>query len=499
MAARVGKSVVSVLQLLGSNAAAKIIGLGMVAFYARYLTKQELSILPFYLLVGTFAMTFFGFGLRPTILRLLPSMAQRNPQRARNLVHTTTLIQVIGALVFVVLGMLFADRLSIWLFRTETSLHLVRIVVFGGFFHAVTESTGNALWGTGRFDKLSLIQTTAAFTRSGLGAAFVLLWGVTGLAWAQVAVDLVRLSMSIWFLRDIYFQPRTAWYPVRELARTSWPFYLESFLLYFRSKGDSWLIASALGPEALATYFIAKRIPMILTMMRGSVDNVMATEISKKRERPQEMANYLPRLFNLISHTMMPLTMALAGLSPVTILVVAGPEYSGAIIPSIILCLVQLVQLYVAPVGRGLLVFRRPYLRVVSTAGESIAMLGGLVLLAPRYEEVGVTISLLIGGLAAFWVSDRLLRGALEYRFPMKQFLTSAFASAVMMTVFLVCHYTGWPWYYAPVYGLIGVVLFAVLVSVTNSRVYYATLNSVSPFAIPDPVRWITGRGRSEA
>ena len=99
----------------------------------------------------------------------------------------------------------------------------------------------------------------------------------------------------------------------------------------------------------------------------------------------------------------------------------------------------------------------------------------------------------------AFWLSHKLLRQALEFRFPTSQFFSSFSASLLMMAVVLGCHYTGWPWYVAPLYVFLGLAVFSVVVSLTNSRGFFETLNSVSPVRLVDPIRWLFQRRSNSA
>lgn len=494
MAFRIARSIVSVFQLLSANIVVKAIGLVMVAFYARYLTKEELSLVPIYTLIGSAGMVLFGFGLRPMLLRMLPSRLQEVPEQARGLIFTSSTILVAGTGLFSVGALLLASPLSVWLFESDTRVGLMRIVAIGSFFVSAREITNYLLWTASRFHRISAIQMTGAISRAVLGGSFVLLWGIKGLAIALVSVDAICLVLSLVFLRDLLKPGPVQWYPAGKLMRDSLPFYFEGFMIYFRGRGDSWIIAGALGPEAIATYFVAKRFPQMLTMMRASIDNVLTTQISKKKNRPDEISAYIPRLYELISHTMMPAIAAVAGMTPVMILIVAGAEYRGAIVPGILLCLVQLVHMYVAPVSRALFVTRRPLVRVVATAGESVVMLGLLLVLAPAFKETGVAASLLLAALVGYCISFGLLRRKLQFAFPTGQFLRSLIASVVMMAILLVGQMLDERIWVAPGIALAGVILFAIIVSLTNSIRYYQTLNSISPVQLVDPVRWLFRR-----
>lgn len=497
MAFRIGKSVLSILQLVSANVVVKVVGLGMIAFYARYLTKEELSLIPVYAMIGSLAMVFLGFGLRPTLLRLLPAKLVETPDEARGLIYTSSALLFFGATLYMTLCLVFAPQLSQMLFKTDETVYLMRIVAVGAFFTSARDITNYLLWTGSRFDKISLVQTSAALLRAALGASFVLLWGIDGLAFALVVADLFGFLLSLVFLGDFFQKRGVAWFPPLRLLRMSLPFYLESFLIYFRTKGDSWIIATSLGPSALAVYFVAKRLPQLLTMIRGSIDNVLTTQISKKANRPDEISEYVPRLYELMSHTVMPLILLLAGITPATVLLVAGAEYAEAIVPAIILCWAQLAQMFAAPAGRAIFVTRHPLVRVLATTGESLALVVGLVVLAPWLQETGVALSLLFAGIAAVAIGMYLLSRTMSFDFPTDQFVRSLVASSLMMVTLLGLQYRGITYVAMPLVGLAGLLVFAIVVSVTNSERFYGTLNTVSPVRLIDPVRWVLRRGRT--
>ena len=67
------------------------------------------------------------------------------------------------------------------------------------------------------------------------------------------------------------------------LLGRSWPFYLESYINYFRSHGDTWFISQLLGLSGLATYYIAKRFFDLAISVFSSLDRVATRSISARR------------------------------------------------------------------------------------------------------------------------------------------------------------------------------------------------------------------------
>ncbi len=87
MSLRLGKTMRNVLQLTSANVAVKFIGLLMVAFYARYLTK-EAAWAP---TRGSSALAsvVFGLGIHPTLIRNIPPLLETDRAAARGLMYTS--------------------------------------------------------------------------------------------------------------------------------------------------------------------------------------------------------------------------------------------------------------------------------------------------------------------------------------------------------------------------------------------------------------------------
>ena len=66
-----------------------------------------------------------------------------------------------------------------------------------------------------------------------------------------------------------------------------------------------------------------------------------------------------------------------------------------------------------------------------------------------------------------------------------------------MMGLMLAGQYVDGRIWMAPAIALAALIVFAGTVSLTNSERFYATLNSVSPLKLADPVRWVLRRQKS--
>jgi len=486
-----GRSVKSLMQLASANVAVKFLGILMIAFFARYLTKEELAVLPVYEMLAALSGIIFSFGIQPTFLRLLPAKYAENIDEARSLIFTGGVLFISGASVFAIGVFLLADWLNPILFKGQEFAHLIRIFSVGFFFISVRNFSHFVLWSSSRFDRISVIQLIAAIGRAVFLAGFLLLWGLEGLALGLVMNEVLCASLSAYFIRDIIEGPRVPFYPLRALLKESWPFYFEGFLIYFRSQGDNWIVATMLGPSTMAVYFVAKRLPMTMMMFIESLDKIVTSEISKRRNDPAEIKGFIRKLFLVNSHVTLPGTVFVMGLAPLFILLVAGPDYLDAVIPCLILCTVLPIQALQIPLGRGIFVLHPPVVRVGMTIVESLVLIGSLFVLAPLFGVNGIALSRILPAVVALLMALLVLRKSIGLDLPWGQAALSSLFAVVMAGIMLVLQNWNNNLWFAPAYAIAGILVFLILVSLFNSRAYYEVVNTVMPFPLKDPIRMI--------
>ena len=483
-----GKSVKSLLQLTTANVAVKFLGVLMIILFTRYLTKEELAILPVYEMLVALSGIIFGFGLPPTFIRLLPAKYSENYDEARGLIFSGGLMLVAGSAVFACCVFFLSDWLSTILFKEHDFAHIIKIASLGFFFVSLKNVSHLVLWSLSRFDKISITHITTAVGRAVFVGGFLLLWGIEGMALGLVVNEILCAAVSIYFIRDILQGPRVPLYSAGDLLKRSLPFYFEGFLNYFRSQGDNWIVATMLGPSTMAIYFVAKRLPGIIQMFIQSLDKVVTSELSKRRNQPEELESYIQRLFLINSHIALPGTIFVMGLAPLFVLVVAGKAYMASVIPCLILCSVLPMQALLIPLGRGIFVIHPPMVRVIMTMIESTVLILSLFLLAPLLAENGIALSRVFAAATALILAQLVLRRTIGLGLPWGQAARSAAFSLVMAGTILGLQMWNSNLLATPAYALAGILVFLVLVHIFNSKAYYGVINTVLPFHLNDPL-----------
>jgi O-antigen/teichoic acid export membrane protein len=494
MKLRLGRSVRNFLQLASANVGVRILGLFSLAFFTRYLSKDELVLLPVYDMLSALAPVVFSLGILPSVLRSLPGLIEHDPAQARGLIRTGNAITLAGSLLFAACVFLFAEPLAKAVFSKADYAYLLRITSLGYLAAALLNYTTYLQWANSDFAGISLVRVIAGIGRIVLGIGLLLLAGLRGLAWGLALNDALCFFVSLWFLRGTLKPGPTVGVSARGLIRESLPFYFESFLMYFRAQGDNWIVATMLGTEAMAVYFVARRIPQILMLVMDSVDKIVTTAVARRTGDIDEVKSYLWRLHEVLAHTIVPGIMLLIALMPAVIIVIAGREYESASIPCMVLCGVLLVQTTQLPFARGIFVTLPPLTRVLQTVVETAVLIGCLFLLSRPFAEMGVSVSRLLAAVAAWLYSFLTLRRSMRMGIPWRQYVLSLTASLLMAGVVVTLFTLRANLLLVPVYALAGVFVFLIAVSATNSRMFYQTVNTVLPLRISDPVRFVLGK-----
>lgn len=499
MGTKIKKSVVMVSHLVSADFLSKFIGIAVLAFYARYLSKDDLAVLPVYDMVGAMGAVVFSFGIFPTFVRTLPSLLSSDRAKARAIMVTGIAVIVPGLVCYSVVVAGLAEFISNAFFKEGRYAALIRIMAVGFFAVGVRTITDYLLWSSGRFSRMATVKVVQSLMNALVAAGLLLIWGLKGLVIGLVLRDVTAAALSVFFLGDILFTGPLIIDSPRKLIRESLPYYLESYVLYFKERGDTLIVATFLGPSLLAVYYIARRLYDALLTVFNSVDRVITAGLSGKRQSPAEVEAHLEKVLTAVSQLLLPFVMFCLGMVPLFIRLVAGPRYVAAIIPGAILCLALAVQFTWSPVGRAIFVLRPPMTRFKLSLVEATSLIVWLSALVPLLQVVGVAAARLLAaltiGVTAYVVAGRFVRvNGLG-----KAFLASAGASVLMGSVMLVGQVLQPKMELAPVFVFGGIVVFLIFTSIFNSGPFYSTLNAILPLKIVDPIRATVFGGRAHS
>ncbi|MHA1344698.1 MAG: oligosaccharide flippase family protein, partial [Promethearchaeota archaeon] len=313
--------------------------------------------------------------------------------------------------------------------------------------------------------------------------------GVIGLVIGFVVGSIISAFLSLYFLKDVIFKSINKTYKINKLLKESIPFYLESYLMYFRSQGDQLIVTSFLGVELLAVYYIARRIYDALRTFLESLDRVLTENLSKERYNKKVFEEKIYKLFLLNAYVVIPLIFGIIGLTPFFINSLFGQSFQEAIFPSIILCFTLLAQFYWGiTIGRSIFIFKSSTSRFKLTLVNSVLLMAFLLIFTNIFSIIGIALARLLATIFTGIYGFFAIRKIINIKINIYGTLVSFFSSILFSAVLLIGQAINDNYYYIPLYLVSGFLLFLILVHEKISSEYYSVLNSVLPIKVKDPI-----------
>jgi len=483
-------SLKSLISLFSANLIVKVLGIGSIFVLTRFLTKEELSLIPNYTLISGLALVLANFGLAPVIIKTIPALlSENNKQKAHSITYTSILI-ILPMLVFLsVVVFTFSKGVSNFLIgSSDYSLHF-KIIAASITFAGLRNFFGYTYWAYNLLKKESKLLVVEGVIKVILNIGLVLLYGSIGLVVSLAITQIVSLIYGAYDLRHILFAPKKEIVNLKELFKEALPFQLESFLLYFRAQGDQLVVTSFLGAEALSMYFIAKKVYDILQMFARSLDKVFTANLAKQVGDLKKYSLRVSEIFKLNAFILLPFVAFCLGLTPFFIRIIAGAEYDDAILTSMLLTFALLIHVFNSSTyGRSVFLLRPSMGRFKLSLINSVCLLSLSIIGINVFSIEGVAIARILAELITYFSGYLFIHNEVKLRFNSKQIVVVVFISVVSSAILLV------PQFYnndfiavlISTLGAIGFYLLAINRSISNS--YYSFINLFLPFCLKDPL-----------
>lgn len=484
--------------MISSNATLKVLGVISIIVYTRYLLKEELALVPIFAIMGRLSMVVFSFGILPTLVREIPSLLkEKKAVLIQSYISTSLIIIIPGIILFSILCYSFADFLSIYFFKKSDYASLLKLMSFGFFFAGINRCLSYIYWCLSRFKEDSKRIVIVGFIQIITGISFVMVWGIHGLIVSLIISNVINTSLYIFNLKDLIFASSFTLYSPKKLIFESVPFYLESYLMYFRAEGDQLLVGGLLGAEALAIYYIAKKPYEFLSSFTDSLDKVLTTSLARFKNDMNIFNEKLNSLITINSFILFPVVWLVIGITPTFILLIAGQGYEGAVIPAMIFLLYLVVQVsWRTTLGRSIFLLKPSIKRFQVTLVETMSVLGFMLILGYFYNIVGVVIGRFLATLvSAFW-AYYLVKHDVSINIDLKNTVAIISHSIIMGLLLLLAQFFFTSYILLGLSLVCSVLVFLFLINITISHKFYNLLNTISPVKIIDPFSYLMNKGR---
>ncbi|MFD2245100.1 oligosaccharide flippase family protein [Pontibacter ruber] len=478
---------------VSSNAIIRILGIVSVMIYTRYLVKEEIALIPFYIMMEKLSLIIFSLGILPTLVRDIPNMMEKNKQElAKSYIITSLFIVIPGILLYSILCYSFSNWFSLYFFETRDYSFHIKLMAVGFFFGGVNQSFGYVYWSLSRYQQESARMLFVGVIRIVAGIIFVLLWGAIGLIISYVISNFINFLIYTSNLKDVLFTSNFKLYPVKKLIKESIPFYLENFLIYFRAEGDQMFVAGILGPEAMAIYYIAKKPHDLLISFTHSLDKILTTSLAKIKDDINLFNHKVNSIITLNSFILFPAIFIAIGLTPLLITVIAGEGYEAATIPSIALLVWLIIQVsWKTALGKSLFILKSSMGRFKVTLIETISLFGLILALGNLVGLMGIVAARLLSTSLAGISAYHYIKDSVSINIDFKVITTLTMHCVILCVLLLLSQYFITSYLYLGLSFIFSMSVFLFLINRTISTDYYKVLNTVSPIRIIDPFNYL--------
>jgi hypothetical protein len=218
-------------------------------------------------------------------------------------------------------------------------------------------------------------------------------------------------------------------YPLRQLVRESFPFYLDNYLWYLKGDGDMLLVAF-LGPSALAEYYVAKSLYSNVLLAWISLDKVVLERLARFAQVADAFRARIIDVHNRISEAAPACILFIVALAPNAVVVLAGTHYPHSIWPAVALLIVALIQFVAIPINRAVFVGLPGLFRLSASAIEATFVVGAVAWLAPQAGILGIALARIVGPIAGGAFGLAVLQRKLGFELSFAPLLRSLAAAA---------------------------------------------------------------------
>ncbi len=274
------------------------------------------------------------------------SIVAGDAQAAAGVARVTLRLSLALALPVVVLAVLFSPYLAGFLRGATDPVNLLLVTFVASLFLDLTLLYTAFFIGVGRYAQT--LYQNALFVPLSRGLGLVLaFYGFRALGivsgWAIGGIATLILSVYLWHGQ----LPKGGSFPVRPILVFSLPVFASALITLGQQWGDMGIIYALLGPTILGPYYLVVSSVNFLSVLWMPVNQAIYPALSAAHSTgdPREVSDRLGTAFRLINLTVLPISVALAVITPTALDIVYGQSYVGE---ALTLSILSLSSIFVA-------------------------------------------------------------------------------------------------------------------------------------------------------
>ena len=490
---KMSKSLKSLVSLFSANIIVKVLGVGSIFVLTRYLTKEELALIPNYTLISGMALVLANFGLAPVIIKTIPAMLSADNVKKAHAVTFKCITLILPMLVLISLVIFyFSEQVSYFLLDSKNYVLHFKIIAASVSFAGLRNFFGYTYWAYDLLKRESRLLVVEGVIKVILNISLVIFYGSIGLVISLALTQIVSLTYAIYDLRKILFTKQSETIYLKSLLSESLPFQLESFVLYFRAQGDQLIVTTFIGAEALAVYFIAKKVYDIVQMFSRSIDKVFTGSLAKQVKDLNKFNSKVSDIFKLNVFVFLPIIAFIIGLTPLFIELLAGDKYTDAIPTSILLTVALLIHvLNNSTYGRSVFLLKSSVGRFKLSLINSVTLLSLSFVGVKFFSIEGVAVARVIAEVVTYFAGYLFIRNQVKLEFKYSQIITVIIISIVVAVILLLSQVFSGSIFTVIIGLVIALLFFLIAINRSITTNYYSFINSYLPFCFRDPLQVI--------
>lgn len=442
---RARKSVTDGASLVGAQAATSVAGVLFLVVATRWLTDVEIAALAAWEVLLAIVRVVTSLGLVGTLAQRVPAaLAARDLPLVRGYMRLGLVSQSVLVLPAALGVALLAGPASRLFFDTPHEVTLVYLLAAACVSGRIYDQVTVLLAPLDRFRALTgcRLAHDVVLRLSALGGYAAA--GMAGLFGTIVLGELVISAAAVFAVRHQILGPALR-VPLREVITYSAPFYWIGYLRFGTMQADQLAVSALLGPRALATYFVARRLYVLLEALANHLVTPLIPKLAALRvEGTQRLGVAFARSARLLLTVLIPPAIYVALLAPLLVRFVGDGEYPEAAPLLVIFCAVGI--LYGANQLCATLVFvaGRPSqsFRLYLVAG--LSSVASLIALGAAFGIWGIALSRVVSQGVTVVVGRDLVRTIIRARVDAAALARVTVATALSTPPVVICLVSGW-------------------------------------------------------
>lgn len=455
------KTIHDSMKLLGGRSISTVFSIFYFIFITRLFSKIELSTIPILSVMTGLGAMITGLGLTGACLQKAPELLAGDKKRdAYAMMKSTLVLPSFLSFIVGILALFNSSILSKIFFKSYEFAYLIKIMAIGIMLYQPYSILTHLLRTAQRFGKLSVITVINDVLIRIVALLLYFKYGIGAYLLGLILGQAILILLMLEELKDCLFV-KSAFYPLKDFAHYSFPYYMNGFVRYTLIHADQLIIILFLKPEILATYFVARRFLDYLILYSDSLLDPLIPQISKIRREGEQVINRMfKKSSRYLSFAIVPVSFLITAISYPLLQIFGKGKYIEGMPILIILSLSAIFYGIYSLYCVFVYILGVPMDKLKQESFTGVLNIAISLLLVIPLSILGVSIGIILSFLGGILFSRSLLMRLEQVKFDSHALKTTVFSSLLAISVIIGGQLLYYRIYLMPIYILLGIVVY---------------------------------------